>query len=131
MKDETMDFFKTQKQRQYVALTEAYSLTEQLSAAAARKDPVSVQMLLSMRQDSLLQAKDIDDRIRERLCSLPEDVAIRLGALLNGAPSETPQEQPLCGQVAQNGRLLQRTLDLDQQISRRLGGRRSFYEMYR
>lgn len=131
MKHETLDSFKTQKQRQYAALAEAYSLTEQLSGAAARNDPVSVQMLLSMRQESLLRAKEIDDRIREQLCALPEDEAICLGALLNGAPSQVPGEQPLCGQVAQNNRLLQRTLDLDKQVSRRLGGRRSFYELYR
>lgn len=131
MSNETIDFFKTQKQKQYLTLTEICSLTEQLSRAAERKDPVSVKMLLSMRQESLLQIKAIDESIREHLNSLPEEDAISIGALLNGAPAQSPEDQPLCGQIAQNNRLLQRTLDLDMQISKRLGGRRSFYEKYR
>ncbi|MEA4932545.1 MAG: hypothetical protein VB071_02995 [Lawsonibacter sp.] len=126
-----MDFFKAQKQKQYLALTEVYSLTEQLSKAAERNDPISVKMLLSMRQESLLQTTAIDDSIREHLCSLPEADAICLGALLNGAPAKAPEEQPLSGQVALNNRLLQRTLDIDKQVSKRLGGRRSFYNKYR
>ncbi|MGE4275691.1 MAG: hypothetical protein AB7E30_00785 [Lawsonibacter sp.] len=126
-----MDSFQAQKQRQYLALTEVYSLTRQLSEAAERSDPVCVKILLAMRQDAVLQAKGIDDSIRTFLCSLPEDEAICLGALLNGGPAKAPEEQPLCGQVAQNNRLLQRTLDLDKQVSKRLGGRRSFYHKYR
>lgn len=131
MKNETLDFFKAQKQKQYLALVEIHSLTEQLSKAAERSDPISVKMLLSMRQESLLQTNAIDDRIRERLYSLPEEDAICLGALLNGASAKSPEEQSLCEQVAQNNRLLQRTLNLDKQVSKRLGGRRSFYDKYR
>lgn len=119
------------KKRQYLLLTELDGLTGQLAQATDRKDQVSVKMVLAMRQGPMAQLQEIEDTIRAQLQAMPEDVAIRMGALLNGKAAQGPEEEELCKQVAQNQRILQKVTELDQRISLRLGGKRSIYQKFR
>ncbi len=120
-----------QKRKQMLRLNEVSDLTSQLAQAFDRKDEVSVKMLLSMRQEPILRLEEIEEEIRDRLASLPEESAIRIAELLNGAEPETPAEDALSAQVEKNRRLLERIVSLDKVISARVGGRHSFYETFR
>lgn len=119
------------RRKQTVKLMEVADLTKQLAQAVDRNDEVSVKMLLSMRQEPVLQLHEMEMALREYLLGLPEESAIRLNELLNGAPAQTPEENPLCEQTAQYRRLLKSTLAADKLLNTRLCGNQSFYSKFR
>ncbi len=119
------------KRQQTLKLTDASDLTVQLAEAVERRDQVSVSMLLNMRGEPLRQAEELDARMREALLKLPEEEAIRYHELLQGQPAQTPEEEPLAQQVAQNRRILEKLRELDRRTSLKLGGRSSFYRKFR
>ncbi len=120
-----------QKRKQMIRLNEVEDLTKQLGQALDRRDEVSVKMLIAMRQEPILRLEEIEGEIRGRLESVPEETAIRLAELLNGAEPDTPEEDALSAQVEKNRRLLERIVSLDKLISARVGGRYSFYRTFR
>lgn len=120
-----------QQKKRFAKLTDAATLTEQLADAADRNDEVSVQVVLSMRQEPLMHLAEIDKSIRSGLLTLPEEEAIRMHALLGGCAAESPAEQKLTDQIAMNARLLARIRTLDERISRKMGGSESYYAKYR
>lgn len=117
------------KKQQMKLLVEILDLTGQLNQAVIRKDQVSVNMLLSMRQDPITKARELEDRLEAYLLTLPEETAIRMNELLAGTAAETPEEEPLAGQVAQNRRLLKKIRVMDEKTSFQMGGSRSIYRM--
>ena len=119
------------KKKQFLKFNEILSVTEQMVESMERNDRFSVSMLLSMREDPVRQAQEIQDQIGEYLLQMPEEDAIRANGLLTGAESGQGMESALCNQVAQNQRLLDRIIRLDKFISQRLGGNRSFYATFR
>lgn len=119
------------KKQQLLCLTELSGLTEELGQAVDRRDQVAVKMVLSMRQEPLQKLQETEEVIRAKLLQAPQEDAIRLTELLNGAQGESEREEALCRQVAQTGRLLQKVAGMDRQISLRMGGRGSFYRKYR
>jgi len=131
MRQQGLDELYLWKKQQMTLLVEIMDLTGQLSQAVGRRDSVSVNMLVSMRQDPITQAQELENRSREFLLTLPEETAIRLNGLLNGEAAETPEEERLAGQVAQNRRLLKRIQELDESTSLQLGGNHSFYRKFR
>ncbi len=120
-----------QKRKQMIRLNEVEDLTKQLGQALDRRDEVSVKMIIAMRQEPILRLEEIEGEIRGRLESVPEETAIRLAELLNGAEPDTPEEDALSAQVEKNRRLLERIVSLDKLISARVGGRYSFYRTFR
>ncbi len=120
-----------QKRKQMIRLNEVEDLTRQLGQALDRRDEVSVKMLIAMRQEPVLRLEEIEGEIRDRLESVPEETAIRLAELLNGAEPGTPEEDALSAQVEKNRRLLERIVSLDKLMSTRVGGRYSFYRTFR
>lgn len=119
------------KRDQLRKLMEVSELTEQLAQAVERRDQVSVRMVLSMRQEPIRQAAELDEYIRRYLLSLPQEDAARLNGLLEGGEPETEAEKPLASLAAQARRLLERIRAMDKATSVRLGGSRSFYRKFR
>jgi len=119
------------KKQQMVKLMEISDLTNQLAQAVERNDQVSVRMVLSMRQDPVKQAQELDERIQAYVLTLPEETAIRMNALLRGEKAKSPEEEALESQVARNRRLLEKITQLDRLLSLRLGGSKSFYRKFR
>lgn len=119
------------KKKQFLKYNEILSVTEQMVQSMERNDRFSVNMLLSMREDPIRQAEEIQDQIGAYLYQMPELDAIRANELLTGAADGQGMESALCSQVAQNRRLLDRIIQLDKFISQRLGGKRSFYATFR
>ena len=97
------------QRKMYVLLTEVSELTDQLSQAVDRQDQVSVRMFLSMRQEELQRLADCQLMLRRQCEALPGTD----GALLH--------------HIQRNRALLERVRRVDQSVSRRLGGKNSFY----
>lgn len=131
MRPEDLNEMLLQKKKQAIRLNEVSDLTNQLAQACDRKDEVSIKLVMSMRQEPLLRLTEIDEEIRNWLESVPEETAIRMAELLNGAEPEKPEEKALSAQVDSNRRLLERIMSLDKTISARMGGKRSFYATFR
>ena len=127
MLKEELETIRLNKRKEYLKLLEVARLTEDLAEATDRRDEVSVRMLLSMRQELLLELQEMDGTIRENLLNQPEEEAIRLGPLLNGGAPADVDEEALCSQLDKNRQLLAKITAMDKRISTRLGGKRSFY----
>lgn len=131
MEENTLKELFLQTRKQYIKLLEFFDLTQQLGEAVDRKDEVSVQMLLHMREDPVHSLQEIEAQLHSGVLKLPELEAIRAHELLTGAAPKSQEEGPLCEQVAQNRRLLDRAQELDRRISMRMDGRHSFYNTFR
>ena len=126
LKDE-LETLRLKQSSEYLKLLEVVKLTEDLAQAIDRRDEVSVRILLTERETVLLQLQEMDVAVRDCLLSQPEADAIRLSALLNGAEPQNPDEEALSAQVTKKQQLLKKINLMDQRISTRLGGKRSFY----
>lgn len=131
MEEKTLKDLFIKTRRQYIKLLEFFDLTQQLGEAVDRKDEISVQMLLHMREDPIHDLKEIEAQLHESVMKLPEEEAIRAHQLLTGGEAQKKEEGPLCSQVAQNRRLLDRSQELDRRVSLRIDGRHSFYSKFR
>lgn len=120
------------EKKRFDKLSAVRDLTAQLAEAVDRRDEVSVQMLLSMREEPLTHLAEIHESRRMQLPELSEETAIRLTGLLNGTvQAANPLEEQLSAQVSMNHRLMIRITDLDKRISLKLGGSQSYYNKYR
>ena len=117
------------KKKQMLRLREVSDLTSQLSQAMDRRDGVSAQMLLSMRQEPVLQLQALENQIQRYLETLPEQDAIRCAQLLKGAEAVTEEEAPLAEQAALFQRVLAQIVEQDKRINLRVAGKKSFYRL--
>ena len=106
-------------------LNEVEDLTKQMGEAIDRNDQVSLEMLIGMREDPLGKLQAADQAIRDQLEQLTDKLeAAQLASMLNGGTPLDPAvrtQQQLCDQVATNNRRLKRIMELDRQLSQRLG----------
>ena len=126
-----LEELRQRKRRQSLLLIETSDLTKQMEEALSRKDEVSLQMLMQMRETPIQGMRELEDGIEAYLLSLPESSAIRGKALLRGSEAAEGAEEPLCEEVAKFRRLLDTVIERDRQISVRLGGDKSFYNKLR
>ena len=119
------------KREQLGLLDEVSDLTKQLADAIDRKDQVSVQMVLAMRDGPIRAMRALEDGIEDFLPTLPEEDARRCDALLHGAAAETPEEEPLAALTARFQSRLKTVAELDEKLSVRMGGKKSFYHIYK
>ena len=94
----------------YRALSEVQDITRELLDAVDRQDQVSVRLFLSMRQEQINQLRDQKELLKKQCGGLPKE------------------EGDLLRQVERNRALLERTLQADKALSRRLAGRETFYQ---
>lgn len=118
-----------QSKRLGTLLNEVFDLSQQLGGAIDRQDQVSVEMLVAMRQEPIEKLLDTDQALRDLIVA-PQDPekAVRLSALLNGAPPQSKEEQALADQVASNARRLKQVQELDRIINLKLGKEKSIYQ---
>ena len=106
-------------------LNEVEDLTHQIGQSIDRNDQVSLQMLIAMREEPLGKLQAADQAIRDQLELLTDKLeAAQLASMLNGGPPADPgvrAQQLLCEQVASNNRRLKQIIELDRQLSQRLG----------
>ena len=115
------------ERRKYNLLVERMDLSQQLGEAMDRGDDVSVRLLVAMRQEPILGLEEVKKAIENRLGSLPTEERERVLALAGGAAPEGEGETTYVNQVGSARRLLERVLEFDRRLNRRLAGENSFY----
>lgn len=115
------------ERKKYNLLSEVMDLSKQLGEVMDRNDDVSVRIMLAMRQEPLLklqELKHVTDIKRNELS--PEDRE-RISALSQGAAPQGEEETTYQNQAGSARRLLERIVELDERLNRRMGGKDSFY----
>lgn len=112
----------------YRALSEVQDITRELLDAVDRQDQVSVRLFLSMRQEQINQLRDQKELLKKQCGGLPEEEGDLLRQILSGKKPAGVEGEALSLQVERNRALLERTLQADKALSRRLAGRESFYQ---
>lgn len=115
------------ERRKYNLLSEVMDLSGQMGEAMDRNDDVSLRMLLSMRQEPILGLEEVKSSIRAKREGLPPKEAERVSDLEVGAQPREEEEQTYCDEYGRARRLLERVLELDQRLNRRLTGKDSYY----
>ena len=115
------------ERKKYNLLSEVMDLSRQLGEAMGRNDDVSVRLLLAMRQEPLLRLQELKHAadLKKEILS-PEDRE-RISALDQGAAPQGEEETVYQNQAGAARRLLERIVELDERLSRRMGGENSFY----
>lgn len=113
-------------------LNELWDLTQQLGQSMDRRDQVSTEMLIAMREEPLAKLQAADQALREQLEALPDrNAAVQLAEMLNsGQPADPAQRSQimLCEQVAANRRRLSQVMELDRVLNQRMGREKSAYQ---
>ena len=112
----------------YRALSEVQDITRELLDAVDRQDQVSVRLFLSMRQEQINQLRDQKELLKKQCGGLPTEEGDLLRQILSGKKPAGVEGEALSLQVERNRALLERTLQADKALSRRLAGRESFYQ---
>lgn len=112
----------------YRALSEVQDITRELLDAVDRQDQVSVRLFLSMRQEQINQLRDQKELLKKQCGGLPKEEGDLLRQILSGKKPAGVEGEALSLQVERNRALLERTLQADKALSRRLAGRESFYQ---
>jgi len=116
------------ERKKYNYLNDVMDLSQQLATAMDRNDQVSVRMLVAMRQDPLLQLEEIKHNLNRRLQEFSsEDQELARQLLRGEGASGSARQQAVADQAGTNRRLLERIVELDRRLNRRLTGNKSFY----
>ena len=115
------------ERKKYNLLSEVMDVSRQMGEAMDRNDDVSVRMLVAMRQEPILRLEEIKQSAAARLESLSPEDRERARALREGSAPRGAEEEAYRTQAGGARRLLERVLELDQRLSRRLAGDNSFY----
>lgn len=115
------------ERKKYNLLSEVMDLSRQMGEALDRNDDVSVRMLVAMRQEPILRLEEVRQAAAAALEGLSPEDRERVRALGEGAGPQGAEEETYCAQAGSARRLLERVVELDRQLSRRLAGDNSFY----
>lgn len=115
------------ERRKYNLLSEVMDLSGQMGEAMDRSDDVSLRMLLSMRQEPILGLEEVKNSIRTKREGLTPEETERVSALEAGAQPQDGEERTYCEEYGRARRLLERVLELDRRLNRRLTGKDSCY----
>lgn len=117
-----------QAKRIYNLLNEVLDVSRQMADALDRNDQVSVQVLLSMRQEPINSLEEANLALKQQCMDLPSvQDRTRLSELLHGAEANDQSEMPLVNQIASNKRLFKQVIDLDRVLSSKLSRGKSIY----
>ena len=112
----------------YRALSEVQDITRELLDAVDRQDQVSVRLFLSMRQEQINQLRDQKELLKKQCGGLPKEEGDQLRQIMSGKKPAGVEGEAQSLQVERNRAQLERTLQADKALSRRLAGRESFYQ---
>lgn len=115
------------ERKKYNLLSEVMDLSRQLGEALDRNDDVSVRLLVSMRQEPILKLEEVKRSIDSKRESMPPAEWERVADLNSGSPPQDADETAYCSQLDNVRRILERVLELDQRLNRRMAGENSFY----
>jgi len=116
------------ERKKYNLLSETMDLTRQLGETLDRNDEVSLRLLLSMRQEPILRLEEVKRAAGFKLESLLPEERERVSALASGSGPASEEERTYAEEAGRCRRLLERVLELDRRVNRRLTGKDSFYK---
>ena len=111
----------------YMVLSEVRDLTEELNQAVQRQDQVSVQMFLRLRQEQINQLQEYKALLTKQCRELPEADGAALRGILEAQECTVSSGQTLFHLAKQYRQLLERTIQADMVVNRRITGKKSFY----
>lgn len=115
------------EQKTAAKLNEIIDITKELNEAADRDDQVSMGMLISARQQPVLDLQELRSNVelvRRALCD--KDLELFCQIYEQEGPVNPP-EQALAERVRANRRLLGRVSEMDRQINQRICREKSIY----
>ncbi len=118
-------------QKKYGSLNEILRTTQEMQEALSRNDRVSMEMLISMRQEEIELAADCDRDIRYLLSVLgPAEQELAREWLNQGTAKESDGfEAVKISEISSSIRkVLDRTLQIDRMMSQRVAGKDSYYK---
>ena len=115
------------ERKKYNCLSEVWDLSQQMGQAMDRNDDVSVRLLMAMRQEPLLQLQELQHAVSLKKEGLTPEDQERVSALNRGAAPQGDEETTYHSQAGSARRLLERIVELDERLNRRLAGEDSFY----
>ena len=118
-------------QRKYGSLNEIQKTTQEMQDALSRNDRVSMEMLISMRQEEIERAADCDRDIRYLLSILEPDKREQFRGWLNEVTAKEADgfEAVKISEIASSvKKVLERTIQVDKQMSQRVAGKDSYYQ---
>lgn len=115
------------ERRKYNLLSEVMDLSRQLGDAMDRNDDVSIRLLLSMRQEPILQLEELKKTSLLKRESLTPEERERVAAVIAGSSSPEEGAEACFEEAGRCRRLLERVIELDRRLNRRLAGKNSFY----
>ena len=116
------------ERKKYNFLNEVMDLSQQMGGVLDRGDEVSFRMLLAMREEPLLHLRELEETVKNRRKALAEEDQTRVAALLAGTAPEGRDETVFVEQSGKARRLLERVIELDRKLNRRMAGQDSFYQ---
>ena len=108
------------ERKKYNCLSEVMDLSRQMGEALDRNDDVSMRILVAMRQDPLLQLEELKQAIAAKMERLSPEDRERAAELGQGAAPQGEEETTYHGQAGAARRLLERILELDERLNRRI-----------
>lgn len=118
-------------QRNYTQVIEIERITKEIADSLSRNDTESVGLLLNMRQTEMEKASETKYKIAAILQALDVREREELKALLNGSERQELQDvqrkkvMEISGKVQ---KVLNRIVEADRVISRKLAGKDSYYQ---
>lgn len=117
-------------QKRYNGLNEIESITRQLQDALGYDDVVSIRMLIVMRQQEMDSIDQINAQYKEALEGLTEaqKKALKTGNTDPFSGENAAMIQKIAEIQQKNTRLLERLIEQDKIVNRKLAGDKSYYE---
>lgn len=115
------------ERRKYNLLNETLDLSQQLGEAMDRNDDVSLRLVLALRQEPILGLEEVKRAIAVKMEGLSPEDRERVSELAGGAAPKGGEETAYFTQAGSVRRLLDRVVELDRRLNRRLAGENSFY----
>lgn len=116
------------ERRKYNFLGEVLELSRQMGDAMDRGDQISLNMLVALRQEPILQLEELKGLIKARWGELSREDREKVDRLLREKNPSGSGEHTFLEQADGARRLLERVLVLDRRMNQRLAGEESFYK---
>lgn len=117
-------------QKRYNGLNEIENITKQLQEALGYNDVVSIRMLITMRQQEMDSIDLINADYKASLEGLTEvqKKALKTGNTRPFSGENAAMVQKIAEIQQKNTRLLERLIEQDQRVNRKLAGENSYYQ---
>ena len=119
-------------QRRYNSIYDVCRLTDQLADALARKDEVSISMVLEMRAEELAKFDECTGEIWGMCAGADVEIVQRIRFLITSEPAEGAGESLEEKKIYEIRRKTQAVIDqlrvLDERLNRRMAGEKSYYK---